>query len=491
MSKGYAIVRPGHRIEGIGFNRLRWLMEKGEFSPFNYVYDYDQLAWIRPSDEPTLATIELLAHWIESPFTKPAFNPPPFPPTINDEIPEELKEEVYTAAENPEADKWQLEISLLEQENADAMERLIEKENRIIDLMEQNKILRSDDWKIELESKIVQLENSNMSFQQQITILNKEVHFYKIKLAEKSKALRTLKIKARNLLKTKQELGENFEQAINTGLMVQKELENLQDDISKLKKQKTPVEKAKAVVQKSAPPKKIEEPIKLVVEKRKPPEVQPNFERMQETLNTKSPEELQTLMGEFYEISNNPVWMIQHEGSDKGPFRFEDVRSMIKFNRLDHQSQIKKKGDLAWSPMIEYVEFSAPVEEVDVKDEGNIVRHFLIKRSEYRAPFYEVAEVKIGSVTVKGFCVSLSVSGCFIELPRLNDKILSVGSEVDIFINATSLNHHVQSKAIIRRLSQKRPKGIGLSFEFLDNESKVVIENFINQLLNKQLMDAA
>jgi len=486
LSKGYAIVRPGNRIEGIGMNRLRWLMEQGEFSPFNYVYDYDQLLWIRPSDEPTLATIELLAHWIESPFEKPSFNPPPFPPEMNDSVPDQIKEEVYTAAENPEVDKWQLEVSLLEQENADAMERLIEKENRIVELMEQNKILRSDVWKVDLESKIVQLENSNMASQQQIEILKKEVLFYKHKLAEKSKALRSLKIKARNLLKSKEELGEHFEQAINTGLLVQKELEHLQEDITKLK-----IEKPKVVEKIVVVEKKVEEPVQKKVVARKPPEVKPNFERMQETLNTKSPQELQTLMGEFYEISNNPVWMIQHEGVEKRPFRFEDVRSMIKFNRLDHQSQLKKKGELNWSPMIEYAEFSAPVEEVDVNEDGTISRHFLIKRSEYRAPFYEVAEVQVGNVTVKGFCVSLSVSGCFIELPRLNDKILSVGAEVEIVINATSLNHRIQSKAIIRRLSQKRPKGIGLSFEFLNAESKVIIETFINQLLNKQLENAA
>jgi len=486
LSKGYAIVRPGHRIEGIGMNRLRWLMEQGELSPFNYVYDYEQLMWIRPSDEPTLATIELLAHWIESPFEKPSFNPPPFAPEINDSVPEAALEEVYTAAENPEVDKWQLEISLLEQENADAMERLIEKENRIIDLMEQNKTLRSDEWKLELENKIVQLENSNLAAQQQIEILNKEVLFYKHKLAEKSKALRSLKIKARNLLKTKEELGEHFEQAINTGLLVQKELENLQEDITKLKTEKPKVVEKIVVVEK-----KVEVPVQKKKVSKKPPEVKPNFERMQETLNTKSPEELQTLMGEFYEISNTPVWMIQHEGVEKGPFRFEDVRSMIKFNRLDHQSQLKKKGELSWSPMIEYAEFSAPVEEVDVSEKGSITRHFLIKRSEYRAPFYEVAEVQVGHITVKGFCVSLSISGCFIELPRLNDQILAVGTEVEITINATSLNHQIQSQAVIRRLSQKRPKGIGLSFEFLNAESRVIIENFINQLLNKHLENAA
>ncbi|GAB4014155.1 MAG: hypothetical protein Fur0010_11920 [Bdellovibrio sp.] len=509
MSKGFGLIRPGQKIEGVGENRLRYLIESGEFSPYNFVFDYEALDWIRPCDDPILLPVEILSQWIESPFERPNFNPPPFPPEINDSIPHNVQTtgEVYVPSGEVDVEKLKMEISLLEQENSDQMDRLIEKENKIVDLTNQ---LASLERKIkfihngDFEDKINELEEENKKLRVQNRILSKESNLLKHKLIEKSKALLSLKVKAKNLLKTKQQLGETFAQAINTSVLIQKELKTLQADLTKLKKEKSEDQKnqkqaeEKFIKPKSKPEQEIVEEIPLnshleiepVVQKR-PPKIAPNFDRIQETLNTKSKAELETLMGEYFAIDNSPIWMVKYDGAEKGPFRYEDVRSMIKFEKIDPQSKIKKKGETQFLPLKEHLEFSAPVEEVDVEDQGEISRHFLIKRSEYRAPFYEVAEIRVGSVAIKGFCVSISVSGCFIELPRINEMLLQVGGEVDVLVNAISLGHEIKSKAVIRRLSSKRPKGVGLSFEFLDAQSREIIEDFINQLLVKQDKKAA
>lgn len=514
MSKAYGLMGPGHKIFAVSERRLCYLIESGEFSPYNYVFDYDARSWIRPSDDPLLLPVEYLSKWIESPFEKPQFSPPPFVPEVNDEVPQSPEAiDLYRPMDNKDSDQLNLEVKLLEQENADAMERLIEKENRIVELMTQVSVLESRVKGIDYdryEEEIEHLKNENESLRRERLILQKEGNFYKAKLIEKSKALRTLKIKAKKLLERNEHLGESFEAAINTGLLVQKELENLKGDITKLKEVKvSEPPKAQVKVKKEevvkkpipAPAKPVviekkveEESVVLSIEEsptKKPPVKAPNFDRMQETLNTKSEEELKSLMGEYFSLDNSPIWMVIYDGVEKGPFRFEDVKSMLKFERINTQTKLKKKSELAWLPLKDHFEFSAPVEEIDVTKNGEVVRHFLIKRSEYRAPFYEVAELMVGNVSIKGFCVSLSVSGCFIEMPRLNESLLKIGADADVIIKAISLDHEIKSKVVVRRVSNKRPRGIGLSFEFLDPESKSIIENFINQYLAKHNIIAA
>ena len=138
-----------------------------------------------------------------------------------------------------------------------------------------------------------------------------------------------------------------------------------------------------------------------------------------------------------------------------------------------------------------HFEFKNEVLSKEEFRDGKKIQRFFIKRGDFRAPFYDLAQLEIGANTYKGYCSSLSVGGCFIELSKLDKIRMEKDGKVLVKIKAGTLSEELNIRAVIRNISDKRPRGLGLQFEHITEAQKDVIINFVKQYVASSSKKAA
>lgn len=195
---------------------------------------------------------------------------------------------------------------------------------------------------------------------------------------------------------------------------------------------------------------------------------------------TKEVKEEKKLVGSLYEMPNEREWIIKNNEGIKGPYTFEDLVGFKKLGMLDEEYSIKKESEKRWGKLRDRYEVWAPVQVDEV--EGK--KTFFIKRADYRAPFYDVVSFEFKGEELKGHCTSLSVGGCFIELPKMPAKAEKGETGVIHFQNSV-LSSPFSVEFEIVRVSEARPRGLGLKFTSANEEAVKVIESYIETFLKK------
>ena len=155
----------------------------------------------------------------------------------------------------------------------------------------------------------------------------------------------------------------------------------------------------------------------------------------------------------------------------------------MKYNKINDETLAKKTGG-EWGELKSNFEFRNDVlKKVEYRD-GKKVERYFIKRTDFRAPFYDLAQMDIGTQTYKGYCTSISVGGCFIELSKIDKVRMEKGAKILLKIKAGTLSEEINVRATIRNISEKRPRGLGLQFEELNDSQRDVIIEFVRQYVS-------
>ncbi len=215
-----------------------------------------------------------------------------------------------------------------------------------------------------------------------------------------------------------------------------------------------------------------------------------DLERYKKIHDAKDEQEVNRLIGDSFEVDNSVVWWIKHDGEEKGPYSYSDMRSFMKYGKVNNSTTSKKTG-AEWMKLEHHFEFKNEVLMKEEVRDGKKIQRFFIKRGDFRAPFYDLAQIEIGANTFKGYCSSISVGGCFIELSKLDKLRMEKNGKVLVKIKAGTLSEELNIRAVIRNISEKRPRGLGLQFENITESQKDVIVNFVKQYVASSSKKAA
>tara|TARA_R110000868_G_scaffold344396_2_gene605418 strand:+ start:7937 stop:9418 length:1482 start_codon:yes stop_codon:yes gene_type:complete len=215
-----------------------------------------------------------------------------------------------------------------------------------------------------------------------------------------------------------------------------------------------------------------------------------DLERFKKIHDAKEEQELNRLIGDSFEVDNSAVWWIKYESEEKGPYTYADMRSFMKYGKITKATTSKKTGG-NWQELQSHFEFKNDVLCKEEMRDGKKVQRFFIKRGDFRAPFYDLAQIEIGANSYKGYCSSLSVGGCFIELSKLDKLRMEKDGKVLVKIKAGTLSEELNVRAVIKNISDKRPRGLGLQFEGLNEAQKDVIIKFVHQYVSSSSKKAA
>lgn len=200
--------------------------------------------------------------------------------------------------------------------------------------------------------------------------------------------------------------------------------------------------------------------------------------------------ELNRLIGESYEVDNNPMWMIKRDGEVKGPYRFSDVMEWYGKGHLNKQTYIRKISEKVFSRIEKIYEFNTKIfTQVESKN-NKINKRYFVKRTDFRAPFYEKVRLTIKDQEFVGDCTSLSVGGCFIEFQKIPGPI-QMNSVLECFLHAEYLSDPIDVQMIVRNISESRPFGIGCQFLDLEDSEKDSIEEFVDSYLHSRSKNIA
>lgn len=194
--------------------------------------------------------------------------------------------------------------------------------------------------------------------------------------------------------------------------------------------------------------------------------------------------ELNRLIGESYEVDNNPMWFVKRDGEVKGPYRFSDVLEWYNKNLIDRHTHIRKESEQVFSRIENIYEFNTKVfTRVENQGKTTVKRHF-VKRTDFRAPFYEKVRLSFKDNEFLGDCTSLSIGGCFIEFGSKIPEPIKMNSVLECFIHAEYLSHPIEVQMIVRNVSQRRPYGVGCQFLDLEDAEKDSIEEYVDSYLH-------
>ncbi len=212
------------------------------------------------------------------------------------------------------------------------------------------------------------------------------------------------------------------------------------------------------------------------------------------TLEAQREVDLKRLIGESFEVSNDPMWFIKRAGKVKGPYRFSDVLSWFDKGFLDRKTLLKKENEKVFTRLEKIYEFNTKIftklEKSAEDANGDLVKRYFIKRTDFRAPFHEVARLEFRGEELKGTCTSLSVGGCFIEFNEGSEG-LEKNAVLVCHIEADYLSTAIDVQMIVRNVSKERSFGIGCEFLDLSDEEKDTIEEFVDSYLHSKAKSAA
>lgn len=204
-----------------------------------------------------------------------------------------------------------------------------------------------------------------------------------------------------------------------------------------------------------------------------------------------SDEELAKLIGDSFEVPNLPEWKIKTQDGIQGPYTYSEMLELKGKKQIDEKVLIKKKAEGSWKLLKEFFELTTEVITHRTKIDGAEVTKYYIKRGSFRAPFYEVCSFDLQGNEVRGHCTSLSIGGAFIELNRVDDPDSLREKKIFLRFSKGALSAPFGVQAIIKNVSDARPKGIGVMFVALPEHGKDAIIEYINLYLEKLSSGAA
>jgi hypothetical protein len=196
-----------------------------------------------------------------------------------------------------------------------------------------------------------------------------------------------------------------------------------------------------------------------------------------------SEEEVLRLTGNLFEIDNAAHWYIKDNDQELGPFSFEQMIEMKDRGKISQKCMIRHAKE-TWKPMSNVYEFCAPYKFSIIQEENQLTKRFYLEREAVRVPFYELVNLDLDGGSIKGYCTSLSVGGCFIELSRNDMKKVSKDAIVQIELKSDALCESLMMSAKIVNISEARPRGIGMMFLEVSEETKDVIQTYVNRCLD-------
>lgn len=470
----YYLPGPDNRLAIVGLKDLYFALQEFQIFGSTYIYDLQENAWVQCSQIEIFQMIDL--EFETGPEQDcPGFTPPPTPfnkkfvdvyqesayfmmlllkkqkfkvTQLSNELQETEMESFQTKALN---DQWREQFELVDKERSELLEEI-----------EALKV----EHQLQLEhlQSLPQPEADNKEFEELLEInkrLQKKLSLMEIKekeseqrLAEVQKQLEHLKKATKKILIESEKLKKELQQKQDLTQQLSETLETKNYEIDEIKKEN-----------------KLHK--KLIA----------NIKNDQQN---KSKEEIKRLTGEAFELSNEPVWEYKQSGKSHGPFTFEQILDLKRETVINEHTLMKNlESAKSWMALSEYFEFNAPFEVILTEEDGKAIKRFFMKRGSIRAPFYDTVTISIDEVETKGICTSISAGGCFIELARLKEGSFTKDQKAFLTINHETLGQAISCPIIIKNISLSRPKGIGVMFESLDNESLLLIENFVNLTLNK------
>lgn len=209
-------------------------------------------------------------------------------------------------------------------------------------------------------------------------------------------------------------------------------------------------------------------------------EVDPNNPHLQ------SAEEIFT--GDTFEIINQPIWILKSEKDPGKLHTFSEILNLKADNHLEGSSELKQKGTMAWKRLDEIYEFNTKVIRKIVEVDGREEEKIFLKRKDLRVSYYSPAVIEMEGMRLQGFCTSISMGGCFIELPRV-DKISQSAAKIKILSGAIPVE--IETNGFVRRILKQKPKGVGIQFHELAPDTEKNIEEFIRKYMSTTTKNSA
>jgi hypothetical protein len=194
-------------------------------------------------------------------------------------------------------------------------------------------------------------------------------------------------------------------------------------------------------------------------------------------------DEVRRLIGNLFKIDNSSHWFIKDNDIALGPYNFEQMVEMKEKGEIGNNCMIRQSKE-TWKPMSNTYEFCVPYKFSVTQEDDKLVKHFYLKREAVRVPFYELVNLDNALGEMKGYCTSLSVGGCFIELGRSEMKVVSLNTHIKLELKSDVLSEALTVMAQVVNISEARPRGIGMMFLDLSEESKKVIQSYVNHCLD-------
>lgn len=437
-----------------------------EFQIFGstYIYDLQEKSWIQCSQIEIFQILELEFEG-GSEEVCPSFTPPPTP--FNKKFVDVYQESAHFMMLLLKKQKYkvtqlshELQASEMESFQTKAMNEQWREQYELLEQQKESLILELEALKIvqvQPESKDEEFEELleiNKRLQKKLSLMEVKEKESEQKKAEVEKQVEHLKKATKKILIENEKLKKELQQKLDITQELSNTLETKSHEINEIIKEN-------------------ELNKKLIA----------NIKNDQQN---KSKEEIKRLTGEAFELSNDPVWEYKQSGKNHGPYTFEQILELKREGVINEHTLMKNlETSKSWMALSEYFEFNAPFEVILTEEEGKHIKRFFMKRGSIRAPFYDTVTISIDEVETKGICTSVSAGGCFIELTRLKEGTFTKDQKAYLVINHETLGQAISCPIIIKNISLNRPKGIGVMFESLDNESRLLIENYVNQTLNK------
>lgn len=189
------------------------------------------------------------------------------------------------------------------------------------------------------------------------------------------------------------------------------------------------------------------------------------------------------LIGEHFEVSNEEHWMFKKHAETFGAFTFQDMIQKKHSQEISKTTLIKKSGETIWKPLEDTLEFSIPFQHYIEEINGVQYHRYFLKRDSVRVPFYELTTLTLDGKTIKPYCISLSLGGCFLELSRQDIKLITLDMLIEVQFSKLSLDEELTFRGKIVNISEERPRGAGIMFLDVADEAKTVIQNYISHAL--------
>lgn len=480
----YILRLAGKMLKAFDQRAIENLMELGAFHPQDYLFDTENRCWITPSAHEDLFKLPLFYEKAE--FEKPSFSPPMAPkPQVDAKEVEKLQGEIKGLKEALEEKNSVINVlkttrKSLEQDFLKGVDSHLETKAELDELKLEFETLELELGKSQSEKENLTEQMENLEGQvEDLLAIKDELFLIKNELDEKQASLI-------EELGVREEQFEKLQEEVNS---LRYELSSHNEEKERLLKKQEIYKKYVKTEKKRADSfetnvSKLNQGIMKLKDLRKKDKMTiENLENYKKTQANKEARELNRLIGDSFEIDNSPHWYIETSGEVKGPFSFHDMKSLLKYEKIDLDTPVKKKTDAFWNTVGQDYELTANIITHSENIDGREVFRYFVDRSDYRAPFHGAAIIEIDGKEVTGFCTSLSVGGSFIELPKLDLDLMSKGGVATLRISAGTLSQDLVAPVIMRNFSHEKPCGIGLQFQSLDDEQRNIIISYVSSYL--------